>query len=159
MVSYIPEGYGTVTAYLVVPDSKEAIAFYEKAFRAKQIQHMPMPHGDGTLHAEIQIGTTFIMLSDENPDWEMSSAKTLGGSPVSMMIYCEDCDADFKTAVDAGCEVKSPVSDMFWGDRMGRVEDPFGFQWSLAPHKEDLTPEQLDERREAWVAEMMKGNG
>jgi len=157
MVSPIPEGYGTVTTYLVVPNAKEAIAFYEKAFGAQQVVHMPMPGGDGTLHAEIRIGNTQLMLSDENPDWEMPSAKTLGGSPVSFMIYCEDCDADFKKAVDAGCEVISPMGDMFWGDRMGKVSDPFGFQWSIATHKEDLTPEQLDQRREAWVAEMMQG--
>ena len=158
MVSPIPEGYGTVTSYLIVPNSEEAIAFYQKAFGAKQIEHMPMP-GGGTLHAEIQIGNSRVMLSDENPDWQMPSAKTLGGSPVSMMIYCDDCDADFQRAVDAGCEVKAPVGDMFWGDRMGKVEDPFGFQWAIATHKEDLTPEQLDERRVAWVAEMMKGGG
>lgn len=158
MVSPIPEGYGTVTTYLVVPNAMEAIAFYEKAFGAEQVVHMPWPQG-GTMHAEIRIGNTQLMLSDENPDWEMPSAKTLGGSPVSFMIYGEDCDADFQKAVDAGCTVKAPLSDMFWGDRMGKVEDPFGFQWSIATHKEDFTPEELDQRREAWVAEMMKQGG
>ena len=159
MASPIPEGYATVTFYLIVPSAQEAIEFYGKAFGAEQVVHMPMPGGKGTLHAEIQIGTSRVMLSDENPDWQMPSAKTLGNSPVSMMIYCEDCDADFKRAVDAGCQVKAPMDDMFWGDRMGKVEDPFGFQWSIATHKEDLTTEELDQRREAWAADMMKNGG
>ena len=159
MVSPIPEGYGSVTTYLVVPNAKEAIAFYEKALGAVQTMHMPLPGGERTLHAEMRIGNSIVMITDENPDWEMSSAKTLGGSPASFMIYCEDCDASFKTAVEAGCMVKAPVSDMFWGDRMGKVEDPFGFQWSFATHKEDLTSEQLAERQAAWLAEMMNQGG
>lgn len=158
MVSPIPNGYTSITAYLVVPHAKEAIAFYEKALGAVMIEHMPWPHDENsTMHAEFRIGNAVVMISDENPDWEMKSPKTLHGSPVSFMIYGEDCDAAFRRAVDAGCTVKAPVNDMFWGDRMGKVEDPFGYQWAIATHKEDLSPEQLDQKRKEWLAQMMPG--
>ena len=157
MVSPIPNGYGSVTTYLVVPNAKEAIEFYGKAFGATMTEHMPGPGGDGTIHAEIRIGNTILMLSDENPQFETASAKSLGGSPVSFMIYCEDCDAGMQRALDAGCELKVPLSDMFWGDRMGKVVDPYGHQWSIATHTEDVSPEEMKKRQEAFMVEMMGG--
>ena len=155
-VSPIPKGYTSVTAYLVVPNSLEAMEFYAKAFGAKQMVHMPGPGGQGTMHAEMQIGNSFVMITDENPQWEMPSAKTLGGSPVNFMIYQEDCDAAFEKAVAAGCEVKFPVSDMFWGDRMGKVQDPFGVQWSVATHVEDVPEEEMGPRAQKWMEEMQQ---
>lgn len=158
MVSPIPNGYGSVTTYLVVPNAMEAIAFYEKAFGAERLMHMVGLNGEGTLHAEFKIGNSILMITDENPDWHMPSPKTLGGAPTSFMIYCEDCEAAFQKAVDAGCSVQAPVAEMFWGDRMGKVEDPFGFQWAFATHIEDVSPEELDKRREAWISQMMSGD-
>ena len=158
-VSPIPEGYHSVTAYVIVPDAIEAIAFYEKAFGATKVMHMPGPGGQGTMHAEIRIGNSHVMLSDENPAWEMKGAGTLGGSPVGFMVYLEDCDAAFDKAVAAGCEVKFPLSDQFWGDRMGKVVDPFGLEWSLATHKEDVPPEEMAGRQQKWLEEMQQANG
>ena len=158
MVNPIPEGYSTVTSYIIVPDAIEAMEFYGKAFGAKQIMHMAGPEGKGTMHAEMQIGTSMVMLSDENPQWEMKSAATLGGSPVSFMLYVEDCDATFEKAVAAGCTVKFPLTDQFWGDRMGKVADPYGIEWSLATHKEDVPPEEMPARQQKWIEEMHQGN-
>lgn len=153
-VSPVPEGYHSVTPYLIVPDAVEAMAFYEKALGATRVVHMPGPGGQGTMHAEIRIGDSFVMLSDENPQWEMPSPGTLGGSPVNFMIYLEDCDAAIEKAVAAGCEIKFPASDMFWGDRMGKVQDPFGYQWSFATHKEDVPEEEMASRQQKWLEEM-----
>lgn len=156
MVSAIPEGSHSVTSYLVVPDAVEVMAFYEKAFGATQILRMPGPGGEGTMHAEIKIGDSHVMLTDENPQWEMAAPATLGGSAVHFMIYVEDCDAAFEQAVAAGCEVNFPLSDQFWGDRMGKVVDPFGYQWSLATHKEDVPPEEMAERQQKRLEEMQQ---
>ena len=111
------------------------------------------------MHAEMRVMGSTVMLTDENPQWEMVSAKTLGKSPVHLMFYCENSDEVFAKAVEAGCEVKFPVSDMFWGDRMGKVVDPFGYQWSIATHVEDVPEEEMGSRQEAWLAEMAKGGG
>ena len=159
MVSSIPEGANSVTAYLVVPDAVEAMDFYAKAFGSQQVMRMPGPGGQGTMHAEIRIGNSLVMLTDENPQWEMKSAKTLGGSPVSMMIYVEDADEVFRSALEAGCEVKFPLTDMFWGDRMGKVRDPFGLDWAIATHVEDVPEEEMGARQAAWLAEMAKAGG
>jgi len=158
-VSHIPEGLNSVQPYLIVPDALEAMEFYGKAFGATRCMHMPGPGGQGTMHAEMRLGNAAIMLSDENPQWEMVSPATLGGSPVSLMIYVENVDEAFDKAVAAGCEVKFPVSDMFWGDRMGKLQDPFGYQWSIATHVEDVTPEEMGKRQEAWLNEMQSAGG
>lgn len=154
--SAIPEGFHSVTAYLVVPDAVEAMEFYGKAFGATRMVHMPGPGGQGTMHAEMKIGDSHVMLTDENPQWEMNAPKTLGGSAVSFMIFLEDCDAAFEKAVAAGCEVKFPISDMFWGDRMGKLVDPYGYQWSIATHLEDVPDDQMAERQQKWLEEMQQ---
>jgi uncharacterized glyoxalase superfamily protein PhnB len=154
MVSPVPDGLQSIIPYIIVPDSIEAIAFYEKAFGATQTMHMAGPEGQGTMHAEVRIFGGTVMLSDENPQWEMVSAKTLGQSPVNMMFYCENVDEAFAKAVAAGCEVKFPVADMFWGDRMAKVVDPFGYQWSMATHVEDVPENEMPARQQKWMEEM-----
>lgn len=157
-VSPIPEGFSPLSPYLVVPNAVEAMAFYAKAFGAERVMFMQGPAGEtSTLHAEIRIGTSTVMLSDENPAWNMKSAKTLGGSPVSMHLYVEDVDALFQQAVAAGAAVESPPTDMFWGDRMAKVTDPFGLSWGLATHKEDVPPEEMGKRQQEWMASMAEG--
>ena len=158
-VSPIPEGMNSLTPYLVLKDSVAAMEFYEKAFGAEQLMRMSGPGGQGTVHAEMKVGTSVFMLTDENPEWNLKSAMSMGGSPISLMLYVEDVDAAFAQAVAAGCEAVFPVSDMFWGDRMGKVEDPFGFQWALATHIEDVPPKEMDERRAKWIEEMAQGGG
>ena len=115
---------------------------------------------DGSvMHGEVVIGNSTLMISQENPAWDMKSPETLGGSPASIHLYVDDCDALFKHAIESGCTEVSPVMDMFWGDRYGKVEDPFGFQWGIATHKEDLTMEELEERGKAWFAEFSANEG
>lgn len=157
-VKAIPDGCNSVSAYLVLKDCKKATEFYVKAFGAKPGMHMPGP-GGSTMYGEVLIGNSTVMMSDENPEWNMKSAETLGDSPVSMHVYVEDVDALFKQAVDAGCEVVAPVMDMFWGDRFGKVKDPFGFQWSLATHTKDMTPEEMMEAQKAFMAQMAEQGG
>ena len=147
-VNFIPEGYYSLTPYLIVKGAREAMAYYAKAFGAQEIVNMPGP-GGSVMHAEMQIGNARFMLADENPERGSKSPKTLGGSAGSVMIYTEDVDATFKRAVDAGASVVMPVQDMFWGDRYGIVVDPFGHQWQIATHKEDLTPEEMQRRMQA----------
>lgn len=157
MVSAIPEGMNTVTPYLVLPDCVAAMEFYAAAFGAEQIMRMPGPGGQGTMHAEIRLGNSCVMLTDENPQWEMRSPASLGGSPVSLMIYVESVDDAFNQAVAAGCDVNFPVTDMFWGDRMGKVVDPYGYHWSIASHVEDVPEDQMLERQQQWLASMADG--
>ena len=117
---------------------------------------MPGPDGKGVMHAEIRIGTSIIMMGEEHPDCPSKSAETTGSSPISFYIYLENVDAAFATAVEAGATVQMPVEDMFWGDRMGTVLDPFGYSWSLASHTKDLTPEEIQKGAEAMFATMAK---
>ncbi len=159
MVSPIPQGMSSVIPYLVVPDAVEAMEFYGKCFGAAQVMRMPGPGGQGTMHAEMQISGSTVMLTDENPQWDMVSAKTLGKSPVHLMFYCEDVDAAFAKAAEAGCDVMFPCTDMFWGDRMCKVQDPFGFQWSIATHVEDVPEEEMGARQAKWLEEMAAGGG
>ena len=105
--------------------------------------------GGSTMHAEVAIGNSRVMLTDENPEWGARAAKTIGGSPVSLHLYVEDADAVFQRAVEAGCEVLQPLQDVFWGDRYGKLQDPFGIQWGIATHKEDLTAEEIAQRQAA----------
>lgn len=144
-VKAIPDGYYSLTPYLVVKGAAEAIAFYTKAFGATETMRMPGPEGR-IMHAEIRIGNSTLMLSDENPEQGQISPTTLGGSGCSVMLYTDDVDATFKQAVAAGATAVMPPVDMFWGDRMGNLKDPFGHSWAVATHKEDVSPEEMGKR-------------
>ena len=157
MAQPIPDGMEGVSIYLVVRDAKAAVDFYVKAFGAQPGMFTYMPDGKTPMHAEFHLKGSTVMLSQENPDWNVKSAETLGGSPISMHLYFEDCDAAFKRAVDAGCEVVSPLTDMFWGDRFGKVRDPFGLEWGLATHKEDVDAAEMERRAATFFAEMGGG--
>ena len=144
----IPEGYHTATPYLIIKDAAKAIEFYKEAFGAKEIMRMSQP--DGRIgHAEIKIGDSPIMLADEFPEMGARSPQSLGGSPVSILLYVEDVDAFAKQAVAAGTKVVRPVKDQFYGDRSGSFEDPFGHQWHIATHVEDVAPEEMHKRAAA----------
>lgn len=153
-VKPVPEGFNTVSAYLVVRNAVEALEFYQKAFGAEPGMRMPGPDGKSTMHAEMRIGDSTVMLTDENPQWQMKSPQTLGGSPSSLHIYVHDVDKYFNRAVEAGCEITAPLMDAFWGDRYGKVMDPFGHQWGIATHKEDLSGEEIGRRAAEFFANM-----
>lgn len=136
-VSPIPAEYGSITPYLVIPRCAEAIEFYKRAFAATEVMRMPMPDGS-VAHAELKIGDAIVMLSSGGPDWPATASL--------ICLYVEDCDAVFARAVEAGATVLTPLSDQFYGDRSGSVQDPFGQRWSIMTHKEDLTPEELEAR-------------
>jgi PhnB protein len=147
-VKPIPDGYHSVTPYLIIKDAADAIEFYKKAFGATELFRMAQP--DGKIgHAEIKIGDSPIMLSDEHPDMKFFGPKTLGGSPVSILLYVDDVDAVFKRALGAGAEEQSPVQDKFYGDRSGSLVDPFGHIWHISTHTEDVSPEEMDKRAAA----------
>ena len=147
-VKPIPEGYHTATPYLIVRDAARAIEFYKKAFGAKELMRMADPSGK-IGHAEIKIGDSPIMLADEVPEMGHRSPESLGGSPVSILLYVEDVDAVFNQAVAAGAKVQRPVADQFYGDRTGGVTDPFGHVWYVATHIEDVSPEEMRKRAAA----------
>jgi uncharacterized glyoxalase superfamily protein PhnB len=138
----IPSGMHTVTPHLICAGAGEAIDFYKKAFGASELSRMPGPDGK-VMHASIRIGDSVIMLNDENPQWGALGPKALKGSPVTIHLYVEDADAMFNQAVRAGAKVTMPLDDMFWGDRYGKVEDPYGHQWSIATHTRDVTPQEM----------------
>lgn len=147
-VKPVPDGYHTVTPYLVLKGAARAIDFYKQAFGATELLRMPRP--DGTLgHAEIKIGTSPIMLADEDPAMGARSPESFGGSPVSILLYVEDADALFARAVRAGAKEVRPMADQFYGDRMGGVSDPFGYTWYIATHKEDVSEEEMRRRASA----------
>ena len=149
----IPPGFHTVTAALTVNDAAAAIEFYKKALGAEEIRRMPTP--DGKIgHAELKIGDSIIFLSDEFPQMGHKSPKTLGGASGSIYLYVEDVDGAFKRATDAGATTKMPVTDMFWGDRYGQVTDPFGHNWGLSTHVEDVAPEEMERRAKEWAQQM-----
>lgn len=148
MVKPIPEGYHSVTPYLVVDDADTAIDFYTRAFGAKEKFRLPMGNRIG--HAELLIGDSHIMLADEFPEEGHKGPKAIGGSPVSLMVYVEDVDSTFRTAIKAGASEKRPVENQFWGDRMGTLTDPFGHVWSLATTVEEVSPEELQRRMERF---------
>ncbi len=155
----IPDGFNTVSAYIVVPKATVAMEFYAKAFGAEPGMRMPGPDGESTMHAEMRIGDSMVMLTDENPEWNMKAPKTLGGSPQSLHIYVEDADAAYERAISAGCTPVFPLNDTFWGDRYAKVEDPFGHHWGIATHLEDLTPEEIGRRAEEWFKNMGNCSG
>ncbi len=144
----IPEGYSTITPYLICRRAKDAIEFYKRAFGATELFRMDEP--DGRIgHAELQIGSSRIMLADEFPEREIKGPESLGGSSVGLMMYVEDVDAMVRRAVEVGAKLERPVEDQFYGDRLGGLKDPFGHTWHVATHKEDLTPEEMKRREKA----------
>ena len=147
----IPEGYTTVTPSLVFRDAPRAIEFYKKALGATERMRMPGPDGK-IMHAEIQIGTSMVMLADEVMG--QKSAETQGSSPVSFYLYVENVDSAFPKALSAGGKEKYPITDMFWGDRMGAFVDPFGYSWTLATHTKDVSPEQMKRGQEEFMKQM-----
>jgi PhnB protein len=155
-VKPIPEGYSSVTAYLTHRNCDAAIKFYQKAFGAKELFRLTTPNG-GVAHAEIQVGTARIMMADENPTYGNKSPETLSGSPVQFMLYVEDADKAFDKAVTAGATVKRPVSNEFYGDRVGTVVDPFGYQWSIGAHVEDVAPDEMKRRMEKLYSAQSAG--
>jgi PhnB protein len=146
MTQAIPEGYHSVTPYLIVKGGAKALEFYKKAFGAQELVRMPMP--DGRLgHAEMKIGNSIVMLADESPESNAFAPK--GTTPVHLVIYCEDVDKLFPRAIAAGGKMLRELKDQFYGDRSGTLEDPFGHQWTIGTHKEDVSPEEMDRRMKA----------
>lgn len=141
-VKPVEDGMHTVTAHLVIAGAADALEWYKKAFGAEEIMRMPGP--DGRLwHAMMRIGDSMVMLADEFPDYGSVGPAALKGSPVTLHLSVDNVDAQFKRAVDAGAKVKMALADMFWGDRYGQVEDPFGHQWSMATHIRDVAPDEM----------------
>ena len=151
-VKPIPEGMHSITPHLVCDGAADAIEFYKKAFNAIENGRMPTPEGK-LMHAQLTIGNSAIMLVDAFPDMGCLGPKALKGSPVTIHLYVENVDEVFNRAVAAGAKAKMPVSDMFWGDRYGQIEDPFGHVWSIATHMRDLTPEQMAEGMKSMSSE------
>jgi PhnB protein len=154
----VPDGYHTVTPHLVLDECAKAIEFYKQAFGATEQLRMPGPGGK-IVHAEIRIGDSVIMLNDEMPPMAgqpgvFKSPRSAGLSTAAVFLYVEDVDAAFDRALKAGCTVRMPLDDMFWGDRYGQVIDPFGHTWAMATHKEDLRPEQIAQRQKEFLAKM-----
>lgn len=139
----IPEGYHTITPHLVVGDVAAAMAFYQKALGAIERFRLPGPDGKTILHGELQIGDSIFMLGAEMPGAECKSPVALKGTAVELYLYVEDADAAYRRAVAAGAKEVVPVQEMFWGDRMGSLEDPFGHRWSVATHTKDLSPDEI----------------
>jgi PhnB protein len=144
-VNYIPEGYNTVTPYLVIKGAAKAIDYYKNVFGATVVVRMDGP-GGSVAHAELKIGDSHIMLADENLQMGNRSAESIGASPVSLLIYLPDCDAVVAKAIAGGAKVLKPVADQFYGDRSGFIQDPFGHLWGIATHIEDVSPEEMKER-------------
>lgn len=151
-VNHIPEGYSSVTPYLHIAGAARAIEFYKKAFGAEELLRMEQP--DGKLgHAEIRIGDSTVMLADESEEWGNASPSTLGGTSISMMIYVPNVDEVFRRAIEEGAAERSPVSNQFYGDRSGTLQDPFGHRWTIATHVEDIEPEEMERRAREWTAQ------
>jgi len=147
----VPEGFHTVTAQLIMDDAASTLDWYKKALGAEERMRAPGPDGK-IMHAEIKIGDTILMIND--PMGGGKGPKALGGSPASLWIYVPDCDALFNRAAAAGAKVVMPVADQFWGDRSGTLVDPAGYQWTIATHKEDLTPVEINQRQEEFFKQM-----
>ena len=146
----VPEGYSTVTPYLIVNRAADAIEFYTRAFDAEELMRFEGPDG-GIVHAELQIGTSRIMLADENPQMGFRSPQSLGGSGIGIMVYVDDVDRVFTSALDAGAKVHQEVKNQFYGDRSGTLIDPFGHWWTVATHVEDVSGEEMQRRMAAMV--------
>ena len=147
-VKAIPDGYYSLTPYLVCKGAAKAIDFYTTAFGAEETVRMPGPDGQ-VMHAEVKIGNAMLMLSDENKERGYLSPDSIGGTATSIMFYTDDVDAVFDRAIAAGATSEMPPADMFWGDRMGNLIDPFGHKWAIATHKEDVAPDEMEKRMQA----------
>jgi len=152
-VKPIPEGYHSLNTYLAVNDAAAAIEYYSEVFGAKERMRMDGP--DGSIgHAELQIGDSVLMLADPNPQSTAKPPKELGGTTAGILLYVEDVDKVVKKATDGGAKITMPVENMFWGDRFGQITDPFGHNWQIATHVEDLTEAEMAERAKAAMAAM-----
>lgn len=155
MANPIPEGFHTVTPAIVVRGADKAIEFYKKAFGAQELSRMLGPDKK-IAHAELKIGDSIIMVSDEFPGAPCQSPAELGGTTATLHLYVKDVDSAFKQAITAGGKEDMPVQDMFWGDRYGRLRDPFGHTWGILTHKEDLSPQEIEKRGQAAFAQMQQ---
>jgi uncharacterized glyoxalase superfamily protein PhnB len=149
-VKPIPAGYHTLTPHMTVRDAQRAIEFYKQAFGATERGAMKRADGK-VMHAELMIGDSILMVADEFPEYGSMSPLSTGGTSMVLHIYVEDVDAAFDRAVKAGAKVEMPVSDMFWGDRYGKLADPFGHKWSIATHQADLSPEEMEKSMKAMM--------
>jgi PhnB protein len=147
-VKFIPSGYRTATPYLIVNGAAAAIAFYQQSFGARVLMQIAIPKGK-IGHAELEIGDSRIMIADEFPELGYRGPIALGGTPVSIVLYVEDCDSVIRRAIGNGAMALKPVADQFYGDRSGTIQDPFGHVWTIATHKEDLSAEELNRRSAA----------
>ena len=154
MAKPIPDGFHTTTPSIVVKNSKEAIEFYKNAFDAKEIYQMPTPDGK-TMHAMIQIGDSFVMMSDEFPQMGALSPTTVGGTSTTIHLYVEDADKTYNNAIEKGAKAAMPMMDAFWGDRYGSVVDPFGHSWAIATHKIDMSPEEMQKAAKEFMEKQM----
>ena len=151
----IPSGYSAVTPYMVVSSAERAIAFYKKAFGADELFRMPSPDGKRVMHAELRVMGSPVMLSDEFPEYSANKGPDMiGSTTVSLHLYVSDANAAFDRAVKAGCTVLMPPADMFWGDRFGKLRDPFGHEWSVAQHLRDVSPAEMQKA----AAQAFSGN-
>jgi PhnB protein len=157
-VKPVPGGHRTVAPYLAIKNAASALEFYKKAFGATETYRLIIP--DGRVgHAEIRLGDSLIMLSDEFPEFGGKAPEALGGSPVSIHLYVDDVDAFFERALAAGARELKPVADQFYGDRSGQLQDPFGHLWWVATHKEDVAPEEMQRRVRALFAQTTRASG
>lgn len=155
-VSFCPQGNHTITPHLVIRGAKKALEFYKRAFGATEVMIMPGPDGESVAHAEMRIGDSLVYLADEWPGAPIASPAKFGGTTVSIHMYVKDCDAVFNQAVGAGAKVSMPLMNMFWGDRYGKVTDPFGHEWGIATHVEDVPPEEMAKRATEAFKQMGK---
>lgn len=153
MTQPIPEGMHSVTPHLIIEGAAKALDFYKKAFGAEELGRLPSSDGK-LMHASFRIGNSVLFAADAFPQWGSNGPLHYKGTGVTLHLYVEDCDATFAQAVAAGCTVKMPMSDMFWGDRYGIVVDPFGHAWSIATHKRDLSPAEIEDGFKAMMAGM-----
>jgi len=154
MPKKVPDGYHTLTPALTVRDGAKAIDFYKRALGAQELMRMPGPDGRGLMHAELRIGDSIFMLSEEQPGMGCRAPASVGGPTSYLYVYVPDVDTAFKQAVAAGAKVVMPVVDMFWGDRYGQVEDPSGHRWGLATHTRDLSPEEIAKGQKQFFASL-----
>lgn len=146
-----PAGYHTLTPSIIVRDASNAIEFYKKAFGAEEVSRMPGPDGK-LMHAELRFGDSTLMLADENPAWGLKSPLSTDGNPGSLHLYVPNADEAVARALDAGCTVKYPLEDTFWGDRYAKVADPYGHEWGIAHRIRDMTPQEMQTSFQAWMA-------
>ena len=155
-VSPVPPGMRTITPHLVIRGAAEAMDFYKKAFAAKEVMRMPGPDGKTLMHGEMQIGDSIFFLAEEFPGTSCASPQKLAGTTVSIHLYVDNADRWFERAVAAGAKPSMPLMNMFWGDRFGKVLDPYGHEWSIATHIEDVPPEEMGKRAEQAMKEFCK---